>query len=258
MFDVVTLAPGQGRFLSDCIESVQAQEGMVRQHIVVDPSRDSEIAAVCARQLRESDLLLTDEDDGPPSGLNNGLEYVEAPYFAYLNADDRLLPHALCEVEPFLRNADVAVGDAVVIDEAGKALFRHLNTRVTRMRLASRSTQVVQQSTFYRTEAVRGVGGFNESNNICWDTELLLDLYMDGYQFAYSRAVWAEFRLYADSITGSGRLMDEYRRERARLARKAGYPHLEKLSGQILGRLLRYSERPELLLEGWKKHARAT
>jgi hypothetical protein len=78
----------------------------------------------------------------------------------------------------------------------------------------------VQQATFFLAESFRRAGGFNANNKTCWDGELLVDMTLAGARIVVLNEFLGEFRIYPDSISGSGRLNTEYSRDQRRIAEK--------------------------------------
>jgi hypothetical protein len=74
----------------------------------------------------------------------------------------------------------------------------------------------LQQSTFYRAEAFRAVGGFNPENRTSWDAELLMEMSLRSMQLLHVPGYWSVFRIHPDSITGSQRLAEQSRATHAR------------------------------------------
>ena len=77
----------------------------------------------------------------------------------------------------------------------------------------------LQQSTFYRAEAFRAVGGFNVENRTSWDAELLLDMGLKGMELKKVPGYWSVFTIHDESITGSQRLAEESARNHRRFFR---------------------------------------
>ena len=75
----------------------------------------------------------------------------------------------------------------------------------------------MQPSTFFRRGAFCRAGRFNPANRTCWDGELLVNLAQNGEKFRLVNKYWSLFRVHAGSISGSGRLEDQYRRDQQRL-----------------------------------------
>ena len=78
---------------------------------------------------------------------------------------------------------------------------------------------VYQQATFFRRQAIPKAA-FNVDNRISWDGELIVDLAMGGAKIHQTQTILGEFRVYSESITGSGRYVDLAKKEHARIARK--------------------------------------
>lgn len=78
---------------------------------------------------------------------------------------------------------------------------------------------MLQQSTFYRAEAFRAVGGFNLQNRTSWDAELLLDMALRKMLLVHVPGYWSVFRIHSESITGSQRFAQESRSTHARYFR---------------------------------------
>ena len=79
---------------------------------------------------------------------------------------------------------------------------------------------IIQQATFFRRGVFEKVGGFNVNNRTCWDGELLVDMALAGARFKRTKEVFGAFRIYGDSITGSGRLRESLLRDEKRIKEK--------------------------------------
>ena len=253
---VVTINYNQGRFLGDAIADVAAQTHLSWQHIIVDPG-STDGSSELYKPLRSDPRYVVIErpDRGPADGLNKGFAAATGDIFYYLNADDRVLPHAFQSavglLAPRLHQPLAIAAHGRVIAEGG-ALVRPVRTDALTLRgYAFGANVVVQQSTFLTREAFERAGGFNLENKVCWDGELLVDLLMNGGRFERTDDVWGLFRIYGGSITGSQQLADVLTQENARLFEKiVGRPmrrrdHLE--AG--IRRGLKHASSPRLALE---------
>ena len=79
---------------------------------------------------------------------------------------------------------------------------------------------IVQQSTFFKKSAFDSTAGFNIENTTCWDGELLVDMALAGARFKDVRHTLGAFRVYANSISGSGRLEEQYLKDKLRIKQK--------------------------------------
>jgi hypothetical protein len=80
---------------------------------------------------------------------------------------------------------------------------------------------ILQQSTFFRANAFRDVSSFNVENRTCWDYELLFDFAASGKKFQHVPRYWSAFRMHSSSISGSGRLVQQYYRDYERIVEPA-------------------------------------
>ena len=64
------------------------------------------------------------------------------------------------------------------------------------------------------------INPFNIENRVNWDGELIVDLALAGASIHQTQMVLGDFRIYPNSITGSGRLAEMAKLERDRIARK--------------------------------------
>jgi len=220
---IVTISFNQAAYLPACIESVLAQGYENLDYIVVDPgSTDG------SRNIIDSygDRLqrVYQRDRGPADGLNNGFRRANGDVYFFLNADDVLLPGALAYAASVLEthpDIDVLCGSGFKVDGDGKILREVRSSIFSPLRLVYGAVTLFQQGVFIRAQAFHAVNGFNIENHTCWDGELMLDMALQGARFRTSRRHVGLFRIYATSITGSGRLIEATRRDGARMFRKA-------------------------------------
>ncbi|MDG2535775.1 glycosyltransferase family 2 protein [Sphingomonas sp. HITSZ_GF] len=223
-FSIVTISFNQAPYLERAIQSVLSQKSVDVEYIVVDPGSTDGSREIIERYRDRIAKVIFEKDTGPGDGLNKGLAAATGTLFGYINADDELLPDALAEAAAFLEahpEIDVAYGKGYFVDEQGKRT-KHLipSKTVTPQAYADGLTFIVQQSAFMRTEALRAAGGFNVDNRTCWDAEAFLDMALRGSRFARVWRDWGLFRLYPNSITGSGTNRERYLADCARMFAK--------------------------------------
>src|SRR4051794_19530119 len=107
MISVIIPCFNQGRFLTDCLESLALQTVLPGQVIVVnDGSTDQETNDLCAR-LPHYDYpfpltVLAQQERGLPAARNEGIRRAVGDVIVPLDGDDTLLPSALEDYERFL------------------------------------------------------------------------------------------------------------------------------------------------------------
>ena len=208
----VTVSFNQARFLERAIRSVVGQDYGDVEYIVVDPGSTDGSREVIERWRSRIAKIILEPDRGAPDGLNKGFAAATGEIFAYVNADDALLPGAVrAAVAAFERHpdADVVVGHGYIVDAEGKVIRRFRSAPFSLWRFAHGAAVVMQQSTFFRASTFRATDGFNVENRTSWDAELLLDMALAGARVRVVEGYWSLFTLHPGSISGSQRRADE-------------------------------------------------
>lgn len=220
---IVTLSFNQGRFLADAIESIVGQNYPNLDYIVVDPGSTDASRDIIASYAGRLTALLA-PDAGPADGLNKGFAAATGDIFGYINADDLLLPGALATVAQHFSarpDVDAILGNGILINADGK-LRRRVKTSPFNLKTFALSAMTFcQQGHFFRRSAFAASGGFNIENRTCWDIELLVDMALAGTHMVNVPEQFGAFRLYGDTITGSGRLAEATAIDDARIKTKA-------------------------------------
>ena len=214
-FSIVTISYNQAQFLEQAIRSVIEQDYPDVEYIVVDPGSTDGSREIIERYRDRIDKIIFEPDNGPADGLNKGFAQATGDIFGFLNSDDYLLPGALATVASEFATApwkDVLSGHAVIVDAEGRELNRFYSRRFSLMRYVYGAATLAQQSTFFRNAAFGKAGQFNIHNKIAWDGELWVDLALSGAKFGRIPAFLSSFRIYSDSITGSGKYKDALER----------------------------------------------
>lgn len=220
---IVTISFNQKQYLRQAIESVLNQGYSDLEYILVDPGSTDGSRELIQSYSRFPIRTIFETDSGPADGLNRGFSRASGELFGFLNADDVLLPGALKCVAAFFENSpdcNLVFGNGFVIDEEGSRQ-RHIIARdFTMDRYFHGGSRFLQQSTFFRRAAFEQIGGFNAANRTSWDGELFVRMVGHGTKVGYIDADLAEFRIHANSISGSGRSYDAYKMDSERLFRE--------------------------------------
>lgn len=219
---IVTISFNQARYLGEAIASVLDQGYDNLDYIVVDPgSTDGSRAIV--ESFGDRLTRVFEPDQGPADGLNRGFARATGEIFGFINADDRLLPGALARVAAHFADpaTDVICGNGVMLDGEGRVTRPLYTSRFSRAAFGFGAMTFVQQANFFRRGAFERAGGFNAANRTCWDGELLIDMALSGARIVNVPDRLGAFRLYGETITGSGRLAAQMQLDLARLSAKA-------------------------------------
>lgn len=220
---IVTISYNQAKYLETAIRSIREQGYPALEHIIVDPGSTDGSREIIDRYADSIHKIIFEPDKGPADGLNKGFSHATGAVFGYINSDDILLPGALSKVAAYFEansEMDVLIGNGVQLDSSGVVTRKLFCTKWDLKRYAYSVCVVVQQGNFFKRLAFERAGGFNIENRISWDGELLVDMAMTGADFLKVDDLLGGFRLYPESISGSGRLKTQSRMEQKRVFKK--------------------------------------
>ncbi len=217
--------------LEECVQSILLQQTREVEYIVVDPGSTDGSRDILLHFSDRIDKQILEPDAGPADGLNKGFSAATGEIFGYINADDRLATGAIEFVRRFFSDnpeVDVLCGAIRIIDRRGRASLRSRTSDLFNLaHYAAGICTIGQQATFFRRTAFERAGGFNPKNGIAWDGELLVDMALTGARFETTEKILGDFRIYAESITGSNRNRERALKEHERVTEKIlahGFP----------------------------------
>jgi len=130
IFSIVSPSYKQLEQLECCIASIADQEGVEVEHVVQDGGTSGfvEFAKKMAHKWPDRPgyrrVMSSEKDMGMYDAINRGFEKTKGSICAYLNCDEQYLPNTLQKVASAFQSSsktDLFFGDALVIDERGKA-----------------------------------------------------------------------------------------------------------------------------------------
>lgn len=233
---VVTISYNQAPFLEEAIKSVLGQGYDDLEYIVVDPGSTDGSRDLIEKYREEISSVVFEPDDGPADGLNKGFSKATGEVYGYLNADDILLPGALKKVNRFFdreKGVDVVSSHCYIIDREGRIIQRSFSHKFNLKQYVIGNCVLIQQSTFFRSELFKKVGGFNPRNLINWDGELAVDFALAGDSFRVVQDYWSCYRVYGESITSSSAYKEKLFKDYKRLQTKTGLKVSSKFSKRV-------------------------
>ncbi len=231
---IVTISFNQAKFLEEAIQSVAGQDYGDIEYIVVDPGSTDGSREIIERESAHITKTVLEPDEGPVDGLNKGFAVATGDIYAYLNADDALLPGAVSKAVSYFKsfgNVDVITGHGYMVDINGGVFRRFYSDRFSPWRYVHGGAVIMQQSTFFKSEAFKEVGGFNPGNRIWWDGELVLDFALAGKNIIVVNDFMSIFRIHDESISGSRHDQSEASIKNERLRQE----NLERFYIKVMG-----------------------
>jgi glycosyltransferase involved in cell wall biosynthesis len=254
---IVTIYYNQAEFLERAIRSVVEQDYEDIEYIIVDPGSTDGSREIIEHYRSNIDKVIFEPDSGPADGLNKGFLLSTGDLCGYLNSDDAYLPGTFSKVISAFQSypwADIIYGHGYMITSEEHILRRFYSDRFTPWRYVHGGAIVMQQSTFFKRQALVEGKGFNPDNHIWWDGELLLDFALAGKKMHVVNEFFSVFTIHEQSISGQrdkdtkrSHELDIVRQQtHARLYKKVmGYPinHRAKV-WMVLARLQKWILQP--------------
>lgn len=220
-FSVITPSFNQGRFLSDCLESVAAQRSadICVEHIVVDACSTDETKALLESR---SDVLWTSEpDDGQTDAINKGFRRASGEWLMWLNADDYLLPGALEKVRTCALQhptAEVIYGDCRFVDVDGRALRDKKEGCFDLATLVLYGCYIPSTATFFHRSIIDRSLFLDARYRNCMDLEYFIRLAEAGVRFEHLPEILAAFRFHDSNV--SFKFADRRKQEKLEIQRR--------------------------------------
>ncbi len=223
LVSIVTISYNQVQYLEECILSVIDQDYQNIEYIVVDPGSTDGSRDIIEKYRNKITHVIYEKDEGPADGLNIGFSHATGDVYYYLNSDDTLNSGAVAmAMEIFLKKntIDIVYGHGYVVDENSKIIRKCYSDPFNIKRAAYGSSIVIQPSTFFKANCFKKVAGFNKKNKSNWDGELFLDMVLSKCKYTLVPEFFSNYRIYSESITGSGKFESLHKEHSKRMFRK--------------------------------------
>jgi len=230
---VITTSMNRGKYLEDCIKSIEAQRGAKVNHLIMDGGSTDETPEILER-YRGRVHAYVNRGVGQTEAILRGLNSIEdqfpqTKYVGWINADDYYAPQWLERSLATLRGApaDVAMvcGDAVQVHENGvpRQTLHYVDTPYISMaQLCARGNIIIQPTVLIRLDALRGIRAktgmmWNPQYHYTQDLELWIRFLRNGYRVAKVGEVTAYLRSHPGQMSVTH--MEQQIAERDRLLR---------------------------------------
>jgi glycosyltransferase involved in cell wall biosynthesis len=226
---IVTPAYNASASIERTIASVQNQGYEQLEHIVVDGGSTDGTIEILERAPHIR--WVSEPDEGLADAMNKGIAMATNDVLAELNADDAYCPGALRAAgEAFAQHpeAEWLTGRCPIVDGSGeeirKPVTAYKNALLRRYSFGLYLTHnfISAPATFFRTDVLRALGGFDLRYRYSVDYDLQLKFARRGDPIVLDRDL-AQFTMEEGSLSMSG--FDVQFREHAEQARRHGDGH---------------------------------
>ena len=104
IISLITCTKNSGKYLEECLQSIQNQTYKNIQHIIIDGDSTDDTSQIIEKYRDQIDVLISEKDKGIYDAFNKGMLHVNGDYFGFVNSDDILMPNALSILIKYIRN----------------------------------------------------------------------------------------------------------------------------------------------------------
>jgi glycosyltransferase involved in cell wall biosynthesis len=217
------------RYLSEAIESVLCQTFADFEFLIHDDGSTDGSPAVLGRYTQtDARISVSSEpNSGLPASLNKLIGRAKASLIARMDADDICRPERLEHQLNYMdAHPDISVLGSFIryIDKDGRPV-RDMDHPLTHEKIDARNlaggTALVHPTVMFRTEAIRAVGGYDESFPNAEDLDLWLRV-GEKFRLGNYPQVLLDYRFHPFSISGTldGNSVDNTRARMRAVARR--------------------------------------
>ena len=207
---VVIPCYAQARFLADALGSLRSQTTPPAEIVVVDDGSPDDVAGAAAAFPEAR--VVAQENRGLSGARNRGIAESDAPFLIFLDADDRLLPHAIQTHLAWMEDHPGAAFcwgfNRPFRDDGGPVNWGPTSFSGVPGYAPLLEENVVGSplGVLFRRDAVEASGGFAEDAAACEDWEIYLRLARDHDIGCVGRVV-AEYRHHGENMSSKADLM---------------------------------------------------
>ena len=202
------------RYLSETLESVFAQTFTSYEVFLVnDGSPDTNEIERIIKLFPNRLVYIAQENRGASAARNTGIRKARGEFIAFLDGDDKWLPHYLAEQMKFIseHECDLVCADAEMFGDEMSATRSYMDWlmasapprgAVSFVDLISGRISLITSGVVVRRASLTAVGLFDETIRRAQDFDLWLKLARHGARLMYWRNLLLCYRRHAEGLTG--------------------------------------------------------
>ncbi|MFC1848877.1 glycosyltransferase family 2 protein [candidate division CSSED10-310 bacterium] len=202
IFSIITPSYNMLPYLKRCVLSVQDQQNVPLEHIVVDGlSSDGTV-----KWLRDNKRLknIIEDDQGMYDALNKGLKVAKGNIVAYLNCDEQYLPGTLAWVKNYFEHhpeVDLIFGDAYLIKPDGSLVAFRKGSQPRRLFILASHLYVLSCTMFFRKKILEAGHLFNPQYKCIGDEEFVVRLLQKKYIIKHVQKYLAVYTITGKNLS---------------------------------------------------------
>lgn len=223
---VIVLSYRSAATIEQTLDSIKEQDYKDIELIITDDCSPDNTVEICKSWISRNgkffskvQLVTSDRNTGIPGNINRALRHITGDYIKLIAADDLLLEHAISSYVQFVQEHPKCFPIAKVklfCDEDSNATFPDVQKYCERcyeyakcsyqeqyQKLLMSNWIVAPSASFYTTEVIQRVGGYDENFRWFEDYPMNLKLMHEGYSFGIIEQELIAYRMSSASITGS-------------------------------------------------------
>lgn len=212
---LITPCLNAGATIGRTLDSVRMQDYPNLEYLILDGASKDDTLAIVERYGDIVTRVISGKDKNIADALNKGFAQAGGDIFCFINADDALAPGALAFAGAYFdAHADVDVltgGCRRVFADGSEVVTTPPDDFLSHMAMRN---SIEQPSTFWRAQAHRRAGAFDDSYFLALDWEWWNRLHASGARFAAVDQVFSTYYFTDDNLTSRGgrRVIDEMER----------------------------------------------
>lgn len=211
---VVTPSFNQLQFLERTIRSVIDQNYPNLEYIIIDGGSTDGSVDIIRRYENRLAYWISEPDQGQTDAINKGLRKATGEWVAWQNSDDIYYPgvfHELAIAANKFNQADLIIGNMMLIDESDNPLRDICFVKPTYNALLAEGMVLTNQSAFWRRSLHEGIGLLDENLHYGFDYEWFLRL-SENTKGVHVNQLWGGYRLHDETKTNLNpqNFVDEY------------------------------------------------
>jgi glycosyltransferase involved in cell wall biosynthesis len=174
LVSIVTPSFNQAQFLEETIQSVLQQDYPYIEYLIIDGGSTDGSVDIIQKYEKHITYWVSEPDKGQSHAINKGFARATGSIFAWLNADDFLVPSAVHIAIYFLstmREIGLVYGDRLEIDTKGN-ITGILKCPSHDPKMFRKNITLPQETVFFRRKIFESVGRLDEELHFAMDFDL--------------------------------------------------------------------------------------